>query len=732
MNTLSSAFNILKTLSKSIFTILVLLCLFFDFQVHADDDSNVRANSLVTADLVFDRDIIQFHGSENLTAPRIGIHFKIKEGWHIYWKNPGESGRATTVTFSLPPSWKTKDLEWPTPIRYIEKGNIRTYAYENEVLLFSELQLPPIVPTTDEELEFQAEVGFLVCHDRCIPGRVSLSKRITASSIKPESPSKDFEIFKKFESLVPKKISTSEVTDQVVSQITFDQDGPLLSLSFPEGVTQATLFETTPNFLTRVSTVNNNPENIELVHSFDIQNKNIMKLSGVLAIEKKGVIQSYEFEDLDLTTLPQEKIEEQTTINTFLTHSEDASTSTAEKTTEPTQGIIFYLFAALLGGIILNFMPCVLPVLSIKFFGLVSAKDNNKKQNIRESLFFSFGVIFSFMLLAAIFSVLKLSGQSLGWGFQFQNPYFIFSMIIFLFFMTLSFFDFLKFPSLDCGSLEKRCNQTKHTDTRNFLDGILISILSTPCTAPFMGTAVAFALSQTTVILCTVFFFLAIGLCLPYVLVATNQRLLSFIPKPGPWMQELKHFMGFGLIGTIIWLLSVLGNLVPGSMIYTLICLFVIGICVWIFKITRAYTKFSKKMYLFLLLGLVATIYFSYRESEKHIDNDIEWISFSEFSRDTIEGPYFIDFTADWCITCKYNEHFVIDTTEIKDIIKKKNIKMYKADWTSGDESITKAIKEYGAEGVPLYVVGNSKKQESVLHTILTKEYLESQLESLQ
>jgi thiol:disulfide interchange protein len=416
----------------------------------------------------------------------------------------------------------------------------------------------------------------------------------------------------------------------------------------------------------------------------------------------------------------------------------DLHLSKINKKTNPLD-ILKYILFAFIGGIILNVMPCVFPVLSIKAMSLVKQTQNNKKEIFLNSAVYTLGILSSFLILAIVVIILKISGEMVGWGFQFQNPVFIIILISIVFVFALSLFDVFIFNIPGVSVFANA--SSKEGKIGSFLKGILAVTLATPCTAPFLGTALGFAFSQSYLTIIAIFIAAGFGLALPFLLIGINPNLLKIIPKPGEWMNIFKEIMGFLLIGTVIWLLTVLYSLSGAMVLNVLIFLGFLGFAFWI------YGRFSRPEYSsiirwssIILMILIITFSTFLLFSQKKADNEdkmqkIEshskekgWEVYSEEKLNEYKKsgvPVFIDFYADWCLTCKVNENMVLFNKEICSDFQKYGVKLLYADYTKGDKNISKILFNFNRAGVPLYIFYiPGKKEPLVLPEILTKEIM--------
>ena len=422
-------------------------------------------------------------------------------------------------------------------------------------------------------------------------------------------------------------------------------------------------------------------------------------------------------------------------INFGETETVKKETAVAEtKSGEEPIGIWIALLSAFLGGIILNLMPCVLPVLSLKILGIVQQSGEDSKKRIKHGIAFTLGVLASFLVLAGILLLLRAGGEQLGWGFQLQSPAFIILLTILLFLFALSMFGVF-----EIGTSLTTVGQKSSDDTGfvgSFSSGILATIVATPCTAPFMGSALGFALSQPTIIALLIFAMLGLGMALPYLLLTTVPALVKYVPRPGAWMESFKQFMGFLLMATVLWLLWVFSLQVGADGLLILLAAFIIvSIGGWIFgrwgNIAKPKPTRVKAMILtalFIIGGVVFS--FKYIDTNAKVTQNVEqgninWQKFTpELLKKSLEEgkPVFIDFTAAWCLSCQVNEKVAFGSKEVQDTFKKLGVVMLKADWTNSDETITKELAKFGRNSVPLYVLYSGKKNEEpqILPEIIT------------
>jgi len=383
--------------------------------------------------------------------------------------------------------------------------------------------------------------------------------------------------------------------------------------------------------------------------------------------------------------------------------------------------LLLMLSLAFAGGIVLNLMPCVLPVLSLKIFDFVQRAGNKRSRIFAHGLTFAAGTTVSFWILAGLLLLLRRGGEGLGWGYQLQSPTFLVILCAIFFFFSLHLFGVFEMGYL---FTRIRRGHEKEGLSGSFWAGVTATLVATPCTGPFMGTAMAYAFTQSAGISFLVFTALALGVSFPYLLLSGAPQLLRFLPKPGPWMVNLKQFMGFPLLATVIWLAWVFGRQTDiDSMALLLAMLLAAGISVWVLgkwmalhhpghiRITAALVAlviFVPSL-VFVLYRVQHRIPMPFLSKTEAADADhIAWEPFSpaRLSTSLAAGkPVFIDFTADWCLTCKVNEKVALSRAEVAHVFSEKGVVALKADWTNSDSSITASLAGYGRSSIPLYVL---------------------------
>ena len=571
-----------------------------------------------------------------------------------------------------------------------------TFGYNDEVILLTEI-------SSDENVQFplniQAQVGWFTCKEICIPQEGIVELKIANGDF---IPSKNNEEINNYLESVPTRFNQEyrvEKLDDKYFLLTDIDNGKHFDdiYFFPNeyGLTSYTedqIYEKNLN-------------------SFTLE---IKASKAKLNLDRfEGVIE---------------------TLNSDGKNYYEISFPLQNKVKDDSQNIVLLILFAFIGGLILNIMPCVFPILSIKILRFVEYSENSSSQTYKFGLFYSLGVILSFLLIAFTLLAFKSSGEVIGWGFQLQYPLVI--AILFYLFVALGFMFMsnLVFGS-QLGQLSVAA-QVKNESLESFLTGILAVVVASPCTAPFMGSAIGFALLQPSLNSIFIFLSLGIGFALPYLILSIKPTLLSFLPKPGAWMETFKQFMAFPMWASALWLLWVLsGQVDPDTVILVLIGGLSISLALWLLERNTSEILFFKWLVRLAVLVIFAVSIWilptSYSTQTSQNQQDITYSEelLTEYRDDN--ELIFLNFTADWCITCKVNESVALNSEEVKALIKQKNIKYLEADWTRKNEAIAKKLEEFGRSGVPLYLLYPSTGKPIILPEILTEDILLNYLNEL-
>jgi len=604
----------------------------------------------------------------------IGLLLRMAPGWHTYWAFSGDAGLPTELKWKLPSGWKVGEIQWPIPLKTIDPGDIETYGYEDEVLLMQEITPPQKIDNST--IKLSAEANWLVCEKICIPGNATPQLELPVSTANQPANS---EVFARYRRLLPQDWPESNAATPNWSRIGRDLRLKITSETLANYAALDFFPLPEQGVVVGHPTIESRNRN-EVVFRIPIESseKNLSSIAGLVVYS-----QHPNGEDRAAWRI-------------------SAAPTVAATSAPPARGIFTFLLFGFLGGIILNLMPCVLPVISLKIFGFIQQAGQSRRKVLRSGIAFTVGIFAWFVGLALLLIVLNGAGRDVTWGgFQFTNAYFVLA--------------------LSRGS---------------FFQGIFATVLATPCTAPFLGTALGFAFSQSPAVILAMFVAIAAGMSSPYLLLSAQPAWLRFLPKPGPWMLHVKQFMGFLLLATLLFLLYVLGAQrgLEGA-IWASCFLLVISVACWMkgaFVLpTASAIKRSVVLGLMLVLVIGSGIYFiggKFRSSNVALtDSQLrgDWQAFTpeRLQAELEQGrTVFVDFTAAWCITCKFNEANVLESSEVREAFQRHAIVKMKADWTNGDPTITKLLRKFGRPGVPLYVLYPGKNEEPIVFPeVLTK-----------
>ena len=610
------------------------------------------------------------------TSINIGLKVSMDKGWHTYWRNPGDSGGPIVIDWDLPKGFSVSDIKWPLPEK-IEYPPLMTYGYEDFVIYPMVLSIP--ADYSDDYFEMAADI--LICADVCIPE----SGKISSNLLDIES---DSLIYEWLESIPSKSlpITTSLNDNNLEIRFTFEKE-----------IKEIYFFPDENNSIDYSSKQNFYKKDDDYFLSIKLFNDEFQNVSGVLDIDGTGYnVSNGAFEDFN----------------------------------EEGLSLITALIFALIGGLILNLMPCVFPVISLKVLSFVSMGGSSPRKIRNHALVFTVGVIASFMMIALTIVLLKQAGNFVGWGFQLQSP-----LIVGLLSLVMVFISLVLITDNSFGeSLTKLGNigGSENGYYSSFLTGVLAVVVASPCTAPFMGAALGYALIQPSGETVPIFLSLSLGFSLPYLLLAANPKLIDFLPKPGDWMVTLKEFFAFPMLATALWLLWVFSLQVSQILvIFLLIGWLLLALNFWIFQ--KDYKTINKVI--FLGISIFSMIYFLPEtediETEQNliIGSATEWYEGIEDDLRNKNQPYFINFTAAWCITCQSNEITAFSKDSFKSLLEEKNIEYIKADWTNRNDAITRSLKKYGRSGVPFYVYWEPGfENPKILPAILTDQIIKNNL----
>ena len=619
-------------------------------------------------------------------AVTIALVEDIQAGWHTYWVNPGDAGAATEIKWTLPQGWGAGAIQWPTPKR-LPVGPLMDYGYEGQPWLLQKLTIPANAKAGDT-VTLKAAVGWLVCKDVCVPedATLTLPLKIGPAAIDPAL-TKDFAIAR---SLMP-VASPWTLTYSLGKTLDLYAAAPALAAAHP---VEASFF----------------PEKTDVVDGDAKQTLDFTKdglilhlapaskvtkiggaLTGVLVLKSSdGSIQA-----LTVNAPPG-------SVPGAITGS-DASVAGASVDITLWVAIL----SAFIGGLILNAMPCVLPILAMKALSLAKHSGGEHKEAAREGSAYSAGAILSFLMLGLVIVVLRQSGAAVGWGFQLQEPVAVAGFALLIFAVGLNLSGVFEVGSITMGdSLAARSGPLGA-----FFTGVLAVAVAAPCTAPFMAAALGFALMQSAVSAMLIFFSLGIGFALPFLILGLWPRALSFLPKPGTWMLRLKQFLAFPMYGAAAWLTWVLAQEAgPNGVVVLLAAMVALSLAAWLWGVTRNLSNAGRGIGVAAALMIVAAILYGLATlpaapPATAASAAAEGFTDAKLAALRASGqPVFVDATAAWCITCLVNEKAVLSRASVKDAFAQRHIAYLVADWTNRNAAITRLLGANGRSGVPLYL----------------------------
>ena len=692
---------------RFLFSSVFLLLAFLNFPASAQSPQD-----LVKVKLLSEYEQV----SPNTERLLLGIEFEVEPEWHIYWQNPGDSGTPPEVEWTELKGVAFSPFRWPVPVSF-PVGPLVNFGYGERVVFPLEVELADL-DSSSSSLPIDAEVRYLVCKEDCIPGKSLLNLNLPIGdgarvSVHQERLSRSFS----------DSIDLS-ASPQFQLQARFDgvsgviQAGSELPEELLEGSFLFPLEEGA----------------FELSHLTEYQSE----VGGwPVKFSPDSVLKSF----VGLLRVQDDAGARGLLVEVFpATSSGSEAAGEASKVSDEDVSVLSLLIYAFIGGLILNAMPCVFPIIGIKVLSFVNQAKGDRLTLLIHGLAFAAGVVVSMWGLVGLLLLLKAAGSEVGWGFQLQYPPFIVFLIFLFTGLAANLYGLVEIG----GSLQTKAGSVETGDHLwgSFLSGGLATLIATPCTAPFMATAVGVALGLSNWVIFTVFTSLGLGMAAPYVLLTVSPKLVEFMPRPGLWMDTLKRLLAFPLLASVVWLVWVLGYqvgingvaLVLGGLVVLGLGIFLVdlgakGRVIWRnFGIVLSFSALAGAVY---LVGNVEQSEGS--TSTAHLQES--WEKFSPEYRDELikEGrPVFVDFTASWCLTCQLNKLTVLHTGEIQRAFKEHGVVLLKADWTNSDPVITQELKKFDRQGVPVNVLYCPGEEQPVLFpSVLTKGKVLSELDKL-
>jgi len=640
----------------------------------------------------------------------LAVWLTLDPGWHVYWVNPGQSGEPPRLSWSTPKGFVAAEPDWPAPSRLVI-GETVNFGYENELLLPVRMHATGAAEGVPYEVRFALDITWLVCRaDECIPARAALALDIPLTN-DPPRPDREWSrriadaysrtprpipaaLFDRDRSHAVVLVTDAEIAAQSQSRVEFfPRDGGLVD----EGKTPHARFSSEGLEITLAKAVSAPRE--------------LTRLAGILTLGSGPQRRAYAVDAI-------------------------ANGAPVGATTSQLNLAMAFVFA-FVGGILLNLMPCVFPVLSLKVLGFAERAHGDPAKIRAHGWAFTIGVLVSFWLLAGSLIAIRAGGGELGWGFQLQTPVFVAFLAYLLFAMGLSLAGLFEVGASLSGAVGRV--GTEEGLGGSFWTGAIATIVATPCTAPFMGPALGFALTQNAVVAMTVFTALALGMAAPYLLLSYYPVLLARLPRPGPWMERLRQLMAFPLFASALWLGSVFAKQAGQEAFVRLLVgalVLAFGLWAWGLAVRSGQSKRLSKTIalaaaaLALVIGVDAA-----RDRAPSGDAAVEQSAFwqpwsaARVSELRAQGRgVFVNFTAAWCLTCQVNERAIFARSDVRGLFERYAVTPLAADWTNEDAEIERTLASFGRDGVPLYVFypAQADGEPIVLPQVPTHENLEN------
>ena len=639
---------------------------------------------------------------------QVGLVITLEEHWHVYWINAGDSGEPPKITWTLPDGITAGPMQFPIPSR-LPLGPLMDFGYEDSVAF--PVQLTAAQSLKPGAIHLDAKVNYLVCREVCIPGKAHLGLNLTVDPA-ATAPAQPVGALGEALSLIPKPFPTG-----FTATVTGGKSDLVLTLITGQRITDAEFYPFDQDQIANAAEQDIEPlpngVRLRIRRSDDLKTlpanlHGVVKLSDTVAYDVTAPVTPGEIAPA--------------------MGSSKAAASTSGVTTLTAIGLAF------LGGIILNLMPCVFPVLFLKGLALLQSSGQERKHLRSHGLVYTLGILVSFWAIVAVLLILRAGGSQAGWGFQLQSPTFLAVLAAGIFFFALSLAGLFDI-GLSLTSVGGELAQ-KQGYTGSFFTGVLATVVATPCTAPLMGAAIGFALAQPAGITFAVFTALALGLAAPYLLLSFQPAWTRILPRPGAWMEIFKQITAVIFFATVIWLTYVYGSLFAGGAaggqgIYRVAlllgCFLTLAIAGWVLGKWPARWPSTIAAILIATLALAIPLY-------QRKDTTLVWTPYSQQALDQARAaghPVFIDFTAAWCLSCQFNERAVLKSADVQHQFSKNNVTLLRADWTQYDSEITKQLASVNRSGVATYVIypASPNAPADVLPELLTKDIVLTALE---
>lgn len=647
----------------------------------------------------------------------VGIEQSIAPGWHTYWKNPGDSGTAPRVTWHMPGGFEAGEILWPVPHK-IKIGALANYGYEDRVILLQKLKTPEKWDAGLVTLTVDIEI--LVCKEECIPEYGTYSLTLNG----PESEEDNAAYFQNALARLPQPLPEEGKAD-------FQESGGDFVLrveidSLPETLRGAEFYPEEWGVI-----VNSAPSSVKTENGvfYLSQKRDQRSLAGMDTV--KGILAFGEGDRRAAYAVAAER--NSSVLSNPLAVAAREGQGRGLQSPLHSESVARIIIFALMGGLILNLMPCVFPVLSLKALSLLKTAEKNPGRARAHGVAYALGVISSFVALALLLIALRAGGSEIGWGFQLQNPVVVTLLAYLLFVIGLNLAGVFEF-SASLGNIGAGLTKGESLKS-SFFTGVLATVVATPCTAPFMGVAVGAALLQPPVISLGIFAALGFGLALPYLALSFAPALQRKLPKPGAWMEIFRQLLAFPMFASAAWLVWVLSQQAgPMGVLGALMGLVLIAFALWLMSHAPASRYWRYKVRILAIISLLCAFALLPASQMDKSQRVAATPAFGEaWSPEVLEealkgnDPVFVEMTAAWCITCKVNHAAAIDRDATRRLFAEKNVRYLIGDWTNQDSNITEYLNLFGRSGVPIYVyygppdpASNRRPEPFVLPQVLT------------
>lgn len=704
----------------------------------------------------------------------LGLKLSHAPHWHTYWKNPGDSGLATELQWTLPAAWTAGEIQWPLA-KKIPIGPLANFGYENEVLLLSTIKVPAnFDASSDGPVVAQLHAKWLVCSKECIPqeGQFEITIPLLQTALQNSAE------FEQALAQVPRplkpyksnqiKVNGSEIELQINNLPVAWQGKQLSAMPETTEIIQMTavplqewkeaswrikvplsayLGSQPKKMAWVIAPVDLKPSQqapalrLELPVQGQWQKaKNLDTVASAANTASANNSAATQAQPSTSASSASTASDEQVVINipalNVQSQNETISAQTVQASSIHWTDFLIAVVSALLGGILLNLMPCVFPVLAIKILHLTQYS-NSPAQRKQSAIAYTLGVVLSFLALASLLLALRAAGQGLGWGFQLQNPTFVVALAVLFVLIALNLLGLFEVGHW----LPNRLGnwQANHPVVNAFMTGVLAVAVASPCTAPFMGASLGFAINLPVLMALSVFFALGLGLALPYLLAGFLPAIAQYLPRPGAWMESFKQALAFPMLATMIWLVWVLGQQNGlNAAVALLMCLLALVFLIWCLSQKGKTKWWLGTIGALLLIGLLYVLgpfILDNSDTQNNAQNTSasslnvtnqqqkNWQAWSpQLQKQLLEQGkiVFVDYTAAWCVTCQVNKKTTLNQAEVLAAFKAKNIVLLQADWTKRDSVIEQSLAQLGRNGVPVYVFHQQGKAPLILSELLT------------